>query len=89
MLTYDALAKKLGIPRGTLSRKIAAFNKQANETGGDKILPDEERPTGAIVHLFKPERIEEIRQALASLKIRDRGRPRKSKEGTHHAPHHD
>lgn len=76
MLTYDALAKKLGIPRGTLSRKIADFNRRADETGGDKILPDEERPTGTTVHLFKPERVEEIKQALASLKARGRGRPR-------------
>jgi hypothetical protein len=76
MLTYNDLAKKLGIPRGTLSRKIAAYNAHADATGGDKILPDEERPTGATQHLFKPERIQEIKHALDSLKARGRGRPR-------------
>jgi hypothetical protein len=76
MLTYDALAKKLGIPRGTLSRKIAAFNKRADATGTDKILPDEERPVGTTQHLFKPDRVQEIKQALDSLKARGRGRPR-------------
>ena len=75
MLTYNDLAKKLGIPRGTLSRKIAAFNRRADATGGDKILPDEERPVGT-QHLFKPERVQEIKQALDSLKARGRGRPR-------------
>lgn len=78
MLTYDDLSKRLGIPRATLSRKLKAYNAQADQTGGDKILPDEERPTAAKVYLFKPERVEEIKQALASLNTRGKGRPRKS-----------
>lgn len=78
MLTYVDLAKKLGISRSTLDRKIKEFNERAAREGGDKILPDEEQPTKTTIHLFKPERIEEIKQALATLKARGRGKPRKS-----------
>lgn len=77
MLTYKDLAEQLGIKRGTLSRKILLYNKQATAVGAKTIEPDEKWPTKTLIHLFKPERIQEIKDALDSLKTRGRGKPRK------------
>jgi transposase len=79
MLDYRALAKKLGVSYHALTHKIAAYNRKAGEEGTDKIYPDAELPVGRTKHLFKADRVQEIKEALETMATRGRGRPRKTK----------
>jgi transcriptional regulator with XRE-family HTH domain len=79
VLTYLDIAKELGISRGTLSRKFARYNAEASGKGLKAIAPDEERPTKTTLHLFNPERLEEIKQAIASVVPKKSGRKAKIK----------
>jgi len=77
LLGYEEMAKRLGIPKSTLADKIKAFNAVAGQLGMDRIVPDEVQPTTTTKHLYNPERVPEIKKALAALTTRGRGRPRK------------
>lgn len=80
MLGYPELAVRLGIPQGTLFRRLKQFNQLAGPQG--QIVPaiaEEVRGKRgkAVRHLFHVEQVGAIKQALASLPHQRRGRPRK------------
>jgi hypothetical protein len=76
-LTYIELAQKLGIPRGTLSRKLIEFNRRARKNGEPEIKPDELEQTNVYTrHYFKTDRLPEIRAALKGLPSKKSGRPK-------------
>jgi hypothetical protein len=77
MLTYAQVAARLGIPRGTLSRKLAEFNK--SHPLSERINPDKIEPRGyARVHLFGPEGIDRLETMVKQSRCRA-GRPVKNK----------
>lgn len=75
MLGYEDIAKSLDMPRGTLSRRLAKFNKEAE--AGQRIAPDTVENYGHyVIHLFTMETAAKIKAAM-QLPGKKRGRPRK------------
>jgi hypothetical protein len=71
MFTYDEIAKQLGIPRGTLSRKLLEHNRRAVEP----IKPDKIDDRGHYrIHLYTAETVDKIAQAFKNFTGK-RGRP--------------
>jgi len=73
-LGYAELAKALAIPRGTLQRKLLAFNAKAQT--GQRIHPRliEQTPSYR-KHLYHPDQVPALKVALASI-TRPVGRPK-------------
>lgn len=77
LLTYEDLAKRLGMSRGTLANRIKSFNVAAQGLGMEQIVPHKVEPTTSVKHLYNPDRVPEIKKSLDALTTRGRGRPRK------------
>jgi len=80
LIDYETLAQQLGMPRGTLSRKIGEFNElaKAKRPPQPTLDPDKIEDHGHYKkHFFKPNRVAEIQAALLTLPAGKRGRPKK------------
>lgn len=78
MLSYNEIAKQLGIPPSTLRRKVSAFNKVTREC--DQIKPDQvEQRANNNRYLFLHSSIAKIQAVLKSVTGKPRGRPVKPK----------
>ena len=85
MLTYKQVAEELGIPQGTLNRKVVEYNRKVLglQIEGEPIHNDGVEDHGNYqIYLFKPESVARIREALSALKTRGRGRPANPKPQT-------
>ncbi len=77
MLSYKQIAKRLGIPAGTLQRKLLKFNacNPVKRKWMEPVLPDQVEDCGHFRrHLFKPSSVALIRAAVDYV-TRPAGRP--------------
>ncbi len=73
MLTYADIATRLGVPRGTLGRRIAAHNRSHPS---DRIDPDRKDDHGHFQRfLFSDETVKKIITILSQQRTK-RGRPK-------------
>lgn len=64
--TYVTLAQALGMPRGTLSRRLIEHNRWARKEGEPEIKPDSyDAQPGYTKHYFHTDRLPSIREALS------------------------
>jgi len=71
MLTIIEVAAQVGIPRGTLSRKLLEFNKAAPET--EQLKPDKVEDHGHYkVHFFSAETADRIEAMIKASKRKQR-----------------
>ncbi len=74
MLTYEAIAKQIKVPVGTLRRKVIEFNAVTRDC--DKVKPDK---IEGHEYLFNASTVPKIQAAIRAVRQKPVGRPRKEK----------